>query len=110
MPFHAFLSVWLGSLTGHEVIIQAWKEILLIILSMLAIILIWREPTRLQRLRQPWIIAAGAFAVLAIVVTIATHPSLKAASFGAKTDLEFLLAAVLAAIVASRQFVRRLIP
>ncbi len=109
MPFHAFLSVWLGSLFGHEAIIQAWKEALLLVLAALAAILVWREPARLHRLQQPWVIGVAAFAGLALLVTVVTHPPLTLAAFGLKTDLEFLLAAVLAAFVAGKPFVGQLV-
>jgi len=109
MPFHAFFSVWLGSLTHHQAIIQAWKEALLVILSLLSIVLAWREPARLQRLRQPWTLLAAAFALIALIVTAATRPSAVATAFGLKTDLEFLVAAVIALLVATPVFTRQLV-
>jgi hypothetical protein len=108
MPFHAFLSVWLGHLLGHEAIIQAWKEVLLLVLAVLAGAVVWRDPRRLARLNTPWVWLAAALAVLAGLVTLATHPPLTAVAFGAKTDFEFLLAAVIASLVASPIFIRRL--
>lgn len=109
MPFHAFLSVWLGSLSHHQAIIQAWKEALLAVLSVVAFILVLREPRRLAVLRQPWVMAIMAFAVLALLVTIITRPPLTAVAFGLKTDLEFLLAGIIALIVATPVFARRVI-
>ncbi len=109
MPFHAFLSVWLGSLTHHQAIIQAWKEVLLIALTAAAAVLIWSEPKRLKILREPWVVAAAAFAVVAILVTILTRPPLTAIAFGLKTDMEFLLAGIIALIVATPEFARRVI-
>ncbi len=32
MPFHAFLTVWVSSLTGHYITLRLWKEVMLIIL------------------------------------------------------------------------------
>ncbi|MDB5178735.1 MAG: rane protein of unknown function [Patescibacteria group bacterium] len=107
MPIHAFLSVWLGHMVGHQAVIQAWKEALLLILTAATIILVWRDPARLQRLRQPWIFWAGGFALLAAVITLINHPPLTTAAFGLKTDLEFLLAGAIAATVASTRFVRQ---
>ena len=46
MSIHAFLSVWLGSLIGHQSIIQAWKEVLLLILSGATVALVLGEPAR----------------------------------------------------------------
>jgi len=109
MPFHAFLSVWLGSLTHHEAIIQAWKEVLLAILAVLSLVLIIRSPKHLSTQHSPWVYAARAFAVVALLVTIITRPPLTAVAFGIKTDLEFLLAGVIALIVATPKFARRVI-
>ncbi len=109
MPFHAFLSVWLGSLNHHEAIIQAWKEVLLLILASATTLLVVREPHRLAKLRQPWILAAAAFIAVALTITAVARPPLAAIAFGLKTDLEFLLAAIIATLVASPKFTRRLI-
>ncbi len=109
MPFHAFLSVWLGSLIHHQAIIQAWKEALLIALTAATVVLVWSDPLRLKILRAPWVMAAAAFALIALIVTVFTLPSLTAIAFGLKTDLEFLLAGILALIVATPVFARRVI-
>jgi hypothetical protein len=109
MPFHAFLSVWLGSLIGHQAIIQSWKEVLLLVLAGMAVALLIKDPEARDRLRTWPPIFAGAFAVIAAVVTLATRPSLTADVFGAKTDFEFLLAFILAIIIATPRFVRFLI-
>src|ERR1700683_4332418 len=107
MPFHAFLSVWLGHIFGHESEIEAWKELVLLALTARALLLIRADRQRLERLRRPWIVATGIFALLALAVTAITRPGLTAAAFGIKTDLEFLLAAVLATLVAAPTFMRR---
>jgi hypothetical protein len=109
MPFHAFMSVWMGHITGHQTYIQAWKEVLLIILSASALALVITSPSARRRLRNPAVICAGAFALLALLVTLATQPSLTAIAFGLKTDLEFLVAFVLATVVATPGFVNRLV-
>lgn len=109
MPFHAFLSVWLGHLLGHQALIQAWKEGLTLVLTALTMLLAARQPDRLQRLRQPWVVLAGGFAAIALLVTLAARPPLTAVAFGLKTDLEFLLAAILGLMVATPLFVRRLV-
>lgn len=109
MPFHAFLSVWAGHTFGHEAIFQAWKEFLLIVLSILTLILTLREPARLRRLSQPWIIATAAFIVLALAITALRRPGLVTTAFGIKTDLEFLLAALIAVLVSAPALTKRLI-
>lgn len=112
MPFHAFLSVWAGHLFGHQAIWQSWKEVLLIVLAALAGLIAVREPGRLRRLRNPAVYAAAGFVAVGLVVSLAAHAELKGAVFGLKTDAEFLLAMVLAWLVADRPFagmVRRII-
>lgn len=107
MPFHAFFSVWLGSLTGHQTLIQAWKEMLLLLLGAASVALVIRDRPRLQRLRQPWIIMTAAFAAIALLVTVVTMPDLVTIIFGLKTDLEFLAAGIIAVLVASPLFMKR---
>lgn len=110
MPFHAFLSVWLGSITHHQAIIQAWKEVLLLVLAVFGVVLLWREPEARDRLRSWPVLIAGLFAGIAVLVTVLTRPSLTTIAFGAKTDLEFLVAFMLAAIVARPWLEKRLVP
>jgi hypothetical protein len=109
MPFHAFLSVWLGHLTDHQAIIQAWKELLLVVLAGASLILFLRDPETRDRLRTWPVLLAGGFAAIAIIVTLATQPSFTAIAFGTKTDLEFLVAFVLAAMTATPGFSKRLV-
>ena len=108
MPFHAFLSVWLGSLTGQQAVIQAWKEVLLLTLGALALWLLWRDRDARRRLSNWPVRLIGLFGAIALLVTALAHPPLAAAAFGAKTDLEFLFACTLALLVASPRFVRLL--
>jgi hypothetical protein len=108
MPFHAFLSVWLGTLTGHEAIIEAWKEALLVLLALAAAYLALREPQSRDRLRSLPILLVALFIVVGFIVTAFTRPSFTAIAFGAKTDMEFLLAFVIAVLVATPRLVKRL--
>ena len=109
MPFHAFLSVWGGHALGHQTIWQSWKEVLLLIEVVLAAILLWKDPGRRQRLRSPIVYAVAAFTIVSLVVTALVRPELGAAIFGLKTDVEFLIAAILAWLVSDPVFIRRLI-
>ncbi len=109
MPFHAFLSVWLGKLIGHRTIIQSWKEVLLCGLVAMSIMLIIRQPQRLQRLNHLAPIAVMAFGVVALVVTLMAHPPWLAVLFGLKTDGEFLAAFLIAMLVATPDFLKRLV-
>ncbi len=108
MPFHAFLVTWIGSSLGHRSLIQGWKEALLVILGLLAIILLWRASAKRRRLNQSvvyWVLASIG---LGLLVTAIARPSFATAIFGLKTDDEFLVAFLLAILVATPTFLRRL--
>src|SRR5881296_1310463 len=76
MPFHAFLSVWLGHIAGHQALWQSWKELLLVILTALSAILVWRKPSRLRRFQNLFSYSLAAFSILAVLTTIIFHPPL----------------------------------
>ena len=107
MPFHAFLSVWFGSLIGHQSLIQAWKEGLLVVVVGLGGYLLWQEPIRRTRLRRPAVILAAAWVAVALVVTAANRPALGEVVFGLKTDFEALVAFALALMVGRTALARR---
>lgn len=109
MPFHAFLSVWLGSLTGNQAAWQSWKEILTLALAAMSALYIYKQPSVLQRWKSPFWYALAGFTVVAIVVTVIMQPGIIAALFGAKTDLEPLALCAIAAIVANQGLVRRMV-
>ena len=44
LPFHAFLATWLGHLFGSREIIQAWKEVLILLLAGTAAVQLWQRP------------------------------------------------------------------
>ena len=44
MPLYALLTVWLASLTGHYTALRLWKEVLLVIMAVLAAGLLTRRP------------------------------------------------------------------
>jgi hypothetical protein len=106
MPFHAFASVWLGHLFGHQSLIQSWKEVLLAILTLMGILLAIRDTESRERLRSWPIYAIATFGIIAILVTLVQWPGATAAIFGAKIDFEFMLAFALAAMVATPKLVR----
>ncbi len=108
MPFHAFLSVWLGHLFGHETIWQSWKELLLLVLAALGLALLRREPERWHSWRNPITYATVAFAVVGLAVSLFHHQSRTVTAFGVKTDMEFLLALLLGLLVSDTALVRRL--
>jgi len=103
MPFHAFLSVWLGSLTGHQAVWQSWKELLTIVMVVCGVAIIARSPNARQRLSSPLNLTILGFALASLIVTAITQPNLGGIIYGLKTDLEFLVLFVLAQLVASRE-------
>ena len=109
MPFHAFLAVWLGSITGHQVIWQGWKEFLTLVLIGCSAVILVRSPTARQRLGGPLNLTILAFAVLSLLVTIITHPNVSGVAYGLKTDLEFFVLFLLAQLVASRELKSQLV-
>jgi len=108
MPVHALMVHALGTLFGHESIFAAWKEVWLLILAVLTGFIIWKQPERRTRLNQPAVSILLGFVILALIVTTVTGPAQSVALFGLKTDLEFLLAALIALIAADRHFGLRL--
>lgn len=109
MPFHAFLVVWLGSLTGHQAIWQGWKELLTVVLVGCGLVILWRSPSARQRLSNPLNVLILAFAAVALIVTAFARPNVSGIAYGLKTDLEFLVLFLVAQLAASRRLKYRLV-
>lgn len=109
MPFHAFLSIWLGQLVGFQAAWQSWKELVLIILGIMACVLAFQQPAMWQRLRTPFNYGLLAFIVVALLITAVQIGSPVTAIFGIKTDIEFLIAFFLAQLVADGPFIQKAI-
>jgi len=107
MPFHAFLTVWLGSNFGHYTAIRLWKEGLLMIASLGALyLLLFDKKTRLNTLYHEltWLIVAY-FAVQLIWGGWAWHHhsvTAKALGYGLIVNLRFLLFFLCAWVIGSR--------
>ncbi|HVE80734.1 MAG TPA: O-antigen ligase family protein [Candidatus Dormibacteraeota bacterium] len=108
MPFHAFASVWLGSLTGYQTLIQSWKEIVIVLMFVAAVITIWRRPQAINALLKPVNYWIPAFIAVALLVSAITQPPALAWLFGLKTDIEFLVVFLLAQLVASQLLVHKM--
>ena len=112
MPFHAFLTTWIGTSIGQRPLVQAWKELVLLMLAMGALALVRAEPNRKHRLSAGWLRAAAGFAVLGAaggLVAYANHIiEIGQFAIGLKTDLEFFTAAALAAVVATPKWAKQL--
>lgn len=112
LPFHAFLSVYAGHLAGHQALWQSWKEVLLIVLGLVAAVHLARTPSARQRLRRPvnyWVLA---FVGVGLIVSLFVRPEFNQFLFGLKINFEFLLAFVIAQLATeevSRHHVKRII-
>ncbi len=110
MPFHAFLSIFVGSLIGHQALIQAWKEFLIVIICILIAGFLLAKPKLRQPLFRPINLTIGAFILLSLGISLLNHNiGSKAFWYGAKTDLEFLILFVAAQLVSTKNLQRRLI-
>lgn len=73
VPFHAFLTVAISTVTGNYEYLRLWKEVLLLVLSVCTITIVCRTPGLWQRLRPQlqsgWLFwTIGAYVVLTIVL------------------------------------------
>lgn len=64
VPFHAFLTIVVSSLTGGYDVWRLWKECLLLLLTPLVGVILWNNRQLWQRLRQGWLFWAIACYVL----------------------------------------------
>ncbi len=87
MPFHAFLSVYLGHLLGHETLFQAWKEVLTLCLAVGASIYLRRSRSFKAWISRPVVLIALFFIAVALLVTALVHPNTTAYS----TELKLIL-------------------
>jgi len=55
VPFQAFLSVFVSSLTGHYELVRLWKDVLLLVIVSLAGAVLWRDPAIWKKLRSGWL-------------------------------------------------------
>ena len=107
LPFHAFLTVWLSSLTGHYTLLRLWKEfLLLIILAGAAYILIKNKKLR-ARFLESWLVRLiGVYTLVMLLwgfVALARHDvSGKAMWYGLLVNLRFLLIFLVAWVVAAK--------
>lgn len=95
MPFHALLTVWLASSTGHYTLIRLWKEILLLFVSVAALGLIAldhkiRSHTLTRRLVWLILLYLLAIAFSGLLGLARGDVSHKALGYGLIVDLRFL--------------------
>lgn len=107
MAFHAFLAIWVGHLFGNQALWQSWKEILIVLLALVALDAVRRKPDAIKQLLTPSNGYILAFAVVSAVVTLIANPPMVPAWFGLKTNFEFLAAFMLASLATSKSLTSR---
>jgi O-antigen ligase len=86
MPFHAFISVYLGYLGLNKTLVQSWKEILIILLAF-AWLIYQASKKRLAFKFDTINILFITIIFLSFLITLINHPNSEAVLFGIKTNL-----------------------
>ena len=88
---HAPISVGLGTIwPDYYLLAKSWKEILMLIAGIVAILLLY-QTKQFRILRDPIIIAIGAYAVLHLILISYNATGLASSSAGLAIDLRYLL-------------------
>lgn len=107
MPFHAFLSVFLGSIGLSQFLIQSWKESLILIMGIawFAYSLVRNKlPIKLDSVNIIFLLIIG----FSLLVTLIINPGSQAVLFGIKTNLVALALFFIAQIPISKSsFLKR---
>lgn len=106
MPFHTPLTVGLGHYFGYRAVLQAWKEALVVLLTLAALGLIFLSPPLRQRLLRPLNLVAVSFIALSLVVSLIARPPLIELLFGVKTDLVMLVVFLIAQVASRESLIR----
>jgi hypothetical protein len=107
MPFHAFFSIYLGSLGFDRVIVQSWKEVLALILSFA-----WLAYQLAKKKLAFKADAVNLFFIsivfVSILVTLFVRPNSEAVLFGVKTNLVAIAIFFIAQIpIPSKSFLKK---
>ena len=95
VSFHAVLSVWFGSMLGAYDLIKAWKEFLLVVLSLVTVWIAWRDKKLQKELWEwPvfWMVVAytGLHIALGVYALIIERTSLQSLVYSLVVNLRFL--------------------
>lgn len=96
VPFHAFLTVWVGTATGHYTLVRLWEEALLLLMLPPALYYIWRDRLWLRLTKRSWLVwLIGLYALVQVIwLVVALHQgsvNLKAGLYGLVINSRFLL-------------------
>ena len=107
LPFHAFLTIWLSSLTGHYTLLRLWKEFLLLPLAAGAIYYLLKDKPLRTKFTDSWLIRLIFiyFLLLSLATAVplaAGDVSAKAAWYGLLVDSRFLVFFLAVLVIADR--------
>ena len=96
LPFHAFLTVWLASIFGHYTLLRLWKEIVLLVVGLVALVLLIRDRAMqraLYRQRLFWLIGLYVLLLIFLGLTSLAHYQVsgKALAYGLLDDSRYFL-------------------
>jgi hypothetical protein len=96
LPFHAFLTVWLSSLTGHYTLLRLWKEFLLVPITAGALYLLFKNREFTRRFFRLWLVRLILIYALLLVISAAVaygahDVTAKGMWYGLLVDLRFLV-------------------
>jgi len=93
---HAPLTVWLGNVfDGSEVLIKAWKELLMIPAGLLLLVIVWRR-RQWGVFKNPFVLLAGLYAALHLALIPLYYSNSAAVTAGLAIDLRYIAYFVLA--------------
>jgi len=94
MPFHALLTTWVASRTGHFDLVRIWKELLVFAFCLIiGGLVLWRRPV-LKTLSQDWVVCLMAVYIVLTLLRFsyglsAHHVSSSAAIYGLLINARF---------------------
>lgn len=107
MPFHAFFSIYLGSIGFNQTLVQSWKEILIIVLGFCWLLLSLSRHRLYLKLDATNLFFIAIIA-LSLIVTIFIQPDPSAVVFGVKTNLVAIAIFLIAQIpIPSKEFIKK---
>jgi len=96
VPFHAFLSVWLSSLTGHYTALRLWKEFLLVPIVVASLWMLWSDHAIRRKMLSLWMVRLifiyfGLLLVCGVAGLLANTVTAKAMFYGLLVDSRYLV-------------------
>lgn len=107
MPFHAFFSIYLGSIGLNQTAVQSWKEVLIVVL-VFCWVLFCMCRRRLYIKFDVTNLSFIAIVVISLIVTIFVQSNTSALVFGIKTNLVAIAVYLIAQIpIPSKEFIKK---